>query len=102
MTEMERKELVEDSRPVYMPNGVRANFSGWATPRAGISGPMPGFWGCSWETAAEVAARPDRRFKWDEIWPTGNAWLGLPLSREDFQTDEDYEVWKQNHEEDDE
>lgn len=97
MTEAERKALVEESskNPVYMPNGVRASLVGWKTPECGVSGPTPGFWHCSWEKAAEVAARPNRRFLAGEVYKVGEGWLGLPLTADDFQTPEDYERWKE-------
>jgi hypothetical protein len=91
LTEEERRAIVE-SGPVWLANGLRAQFAGIKIPEScGVSSCMPGFYACSWETAQEVVSRPDRRFtRTDFVWKTGNAWLGVPPRREDFQTDEDY------------
>jgi len=92
MNEEQRRALVEGG-PVWLSNGLRASFVGWKHPdTAGVHSARPGFWACSWETAAEVAARPDRRFtRTDFVWRTGDGWLGLMPERDDFQTAEDYE-----------
>jgi hypothetical protein len=92
MTEDERRAIVE-SGPVYLVDGLRAQFVGIKIPEAaGVSSARAGFWCCSWETAADVAARPDRRFTpMDSLWRSGNAWLGVTPGPDDYQTPEDYE-----------
>jgi len=62
MDEAQRKALVE-SGPVYLADGLRAGFAGYkSADYCGVHSARPGFWACSWDTAAEVAARSDRRF----------------------------------------
>src|SRR4051794_25888804 len=92
MDETQRKALVE-SGPVYLADGLRASFAGWKNADyCGVHSARPGFWACSWETAAEVAARADRRFRsTDHTWKTSNLWLGYTPSAADYQTQEDYE-----------
>jgi hypothetical protein len=92
MTEDERRAIVE-SGPVFLADGLRANLAGIKIPHAcGVSSARPGFYECSWETAAEVVSRPDRRFRsTDFIWRSGSAWLGYTPGPDRFQTPEDYE-----------
>jgi hypothetical protein len=92
MDEDQRRAIVE-SGPVYLSDGLRANLAGIKIPHAcGVSSARPGFWECSWETAADVVQRPDRRFRsTDFIWRSGNGWLGVMPGPDDFQTAEDYE-----------
>lgn len=92
MDEQQRKSLV-DSGPVYLANGLRARFAGWKhADYCGIHSARPGFWACTWETAAEVAAREDRRFRsTDFMWKTRDLWLGITPGPDDYQTPEDYE-----------
>lgn len=91
LTEDQRRAIVE-SGPVYLADGLKAGFDGWRWDNAcGVHSARPGSWACSWETAADVASRPDRRFTFgDFIWKTGNAWLGYTPGPEDYQTPEDY------------
>jgi hypothetical protein len=93
MTEDERKAIVE-SGPVFLQDGLRAQLAGWGNPEGvcSVSSARPGFWCCSWETAAEVVKRDDRRFRFtDYVWRTGHGWLGVTPGPDDFQTPEDYE-----------
>lgn len=94
--ENERRRIVE-SGPVYLANGLRAKLAGWKDPfSCGVSSALPGFWGCSWETAQAVVAREGRRFvESDRIWPTRAGWLGVLPTPEHFQTPEDYAMWQQ-------
>jgi hypothetical protein len=93
MNDEERQALVEDRTPIYLSDGRRASFAGWKNPyQCGVHSGRPGFWACSWETAKDVAARPDRRFlPTDRIWKTGNGWFGLTPARDDYQTEADWE-----------
>lgn len=94
MTEEERKAIVEGGA-VYLHDGLRATFAGWKIPDyCGVSSARPGFWACTWEKAKEVLERPDRRFRPFEMWKTRDLWLGYTPSREDFQTEEDYQQAK--------
>ncbi|MEI8164942.1 MAG: hypothetical protein WCG26_01125 [Chloroflexales bacterium] len=95
MTEDERRAIVV-SGPVWLADGLRATIVGIMTPwHAGVSSVRPGFWACSWETAAEVVARPDRRFlPSDHVWKTRDGWLGLTPRPTDFQTPADYAAWQ--------
>jgi hypothetical protein len=91
MTEDERRAIVE-SGSVYLHDGMRARLAGIKNPNyCSVSSAYPGFWACTWECAAEVVARPDRRFARLELHRVGDAWLGcLPAPRSDWQTEEDY------------
>lgn len=93
--EAERERIVK-SGPVYLANGLRATLAGYKFPDGcGVTSALPGFWECSWETAQEVVSRPDRRFlPSDRIWKTGSAWLGCRPGPGNFQTPEDYAVWR--------
>ena len=96
LTEDERRAIVE-SGPVYLANGRRAHFAGILNPiSCGVVSGEPGCWACSWETAKDVAARPDRRFgMFDVLWQTGSGWLGVTPRPDDFQTPADYAAWQE-------
>ena len=93
MTEEERRAIVEDRRPVYLSDGLRARLEGFMIEdHCSVFSARPGFWRCSWETAAAIVARPDRRFlPSDAVWRSSNAWLGYTPGPEEYQTPEDYE-----------
>jgi hypothetical protein len=92
MDEATRKAIVE-SGDVWLADGLRAQFAGWMIDgHCGVPSARPGFWACTWETAAEVCARPDRRFlSTDFLWRTGSGWLGVRPGPEDYQTPADWE-----------
>ena len=94
MDEDERRKIAESGH-VYLANGVRVRFYGYKSQSCEIFGPEPGTKMCSWETAREVASRPDRRFlPTDHVeagsWP---GWGGVYLRRENFQTEKDYKEY---------
>ncbi len=93
LTEQEREAIVKSGR-VYLHDGLIASLIGYKIEEyCGVHSARPGFWRCRWETAAEVVMRPDRRFKPGEVW-CGNpgGWFGLPLRREEYQSDADYQA----------
>jgi hypothetical protein len=89
----EERQIIVATRPIWLADGLSAGFAGWKNPDCcGVHSARPGFWACSWETAKEVIGRPDRRFlPTDRIWKTGNGWFGLMPSRDDYQTEADWE-----------
>lgn len=91
MNEEERRAIVE-SGPVYLADGLRARLEGFKIEdHCSVFSARPGFWRCSWETAAEVVARPDRRFlPTDALWLSSHAWLGYQPGPEEYQTEADY------------
>ena len=92
MTEEQRAAIV-NSGPVYLADGLRASLAGWKIEAyCTVSSPRPGLWACTWETAAAVVARPDRRFlPTDDLRQIGHGWLGVTPRPEDYQTPADYE-----------
>lgn len=92
LNETEREQIVKHGRGVYLEDGLRAFLAGWKIEDyCGVSSARPGFWRCSWETARDVLTRPDRRFKAGEVWCSNpGGWFGLPLTVDQFQTEQDY------------
>jgi hypothetical protein len=92
MDEAARKAIVE-SGDVWLADGLRAWFAGRMNPyQCSVISARAGLWACTWETAAAVCARPDRRFLLtDFLWGAVNGWLGVRPGPEDYQTPADWE-----------
>lgn len=94
LPETEREYIVLNGRNVYLEDGLRASLAGWKIEgHCGVHSARPGFWHCRWETARAVLTRPDRRFLPGEVWCSNpGGWFGLPLTRAEYETEQDYQA----------